>query len=260
MLIVGDRVSMCSEDPTGFRPFPSLGPKMRVIDILSRDDAVSFGVLGHQPVLYDPDRPEQGGDDPKLDRLEVFRCRGSLDPRDIEWCITPAMDSGTLHTLELSGDPVPDVPHPVDYFTHFGDASRVRTLGLYDFRFDNAMSYRNPYTGRPFLDWLARFPGVETVSVYPQPFDGAPETIAELLERTGPAAATDGSVAGANRVRTVYQDCLQGVQMDKVLALAAAKGVNVVRTRAPYRPPVFPYPDLPPAEAENFVSRRERDF
>ncbi len=200
---------------------PALPSTIRVIDILTENKAAVMNILQH-----DPDGPP-----PEFTHLEFFRCRADISPSWIYSAISPSLGTdGRLASLDISGNS--SVENDVDAATVFANMpfpGRFHSLGMSNFRWPDSLSYLSAYTGRRFVEWVDRFPAVQTVAAYPQNFDTAGEVILSLVER--------------GRVKTIYESCLSGVTRDKVLGLAKEQGVTIVHTRNPYRPAVFPWPE-----------------
>jgi len=204
-----------------------------MLDILSQDHTVVAAVL-RQFCVFSPDlgAPEDAGDPVRLKKLEHLRILASVDPA---WLYPIIQHATKLNTLELGGSysrpgsgPTRD---PIKYFEPATLPTTIRTVGMHQFRWSNKLSYHTPYTGRPFLEWVAKFPVVpETIACYPQHFEAAGETVLALVRMEG--------------VKTIFQDCLRGPLRDEALQEAERRGVVIHHTTKPYRPsPAFPWPN-----------------
>lgn len=102
---------------------------------------------------------------------------------------------------------------PAVEYPFFGDACEsVKTLGFWNFNFA-PIGDAVGFGFAPVLSFLNKFPGVETVAVFPGAHD-VWVLVMELIE-TG-------------RVKRVVQDRLQGVDWTSMQELARRKGVQVL--------------------------------
>ncbi|KAK3373441.1 hypothetical protein B0T24DRAFT_623163 [Lasiosphaeria ovina] len=171
-----------------------------------------------------------------LPELQVFRCRVAITPELLEHVIGPAAKSGTLEVLELTasssgnglaivfggGFPSANIEKPAAELA-FTYSDKIRWLGLSNF---NWSVHYSGFDGQPFLDWLAGFPNVDTVAVYPGNYGNTAPFILKLI-----------SAGGA--LKTVYQECCRGTDFDEAQKLAAERGVTLHHV-AGYVPPEWP--------------------
>ncbi|KAK3403193.1 hypothetical protein B0T20DRAFT_400264 [Sordaria brevicollis] len=102
-------------------------------------------------------------------RLEVFRSRGPISTGILRKALGEAAASGSLKVLELAINSEESMfgttPRQLDLKNWaFASSSSVRHLGLHHF---NWAPHHASFEGKPFIDWLEKFPNVDTVTVAP---------------------------------------------------------------------------------------------
>jgi len=203
---------------------PFYTEKLRMLDILMLDEVGAAGVLGHSSP--DPAAVER----PELKRLEFFRCLSAIELPIVQEILRPSQESGTLQSVHLTGklmEPFDELGATGAGNALFTDKSSITSLGLHDFGWQDAFSYHSTLTGRPFLEWVERFPNLTTVAAYPEHFEGAGSVVRALVAQ--------------GRFETVYQNCLIGVERDLVLEEARKHGTAVVHTATSYMPSPWPW-------------------
>ncbi|CCC11278.1 unnamed protein product [Sordaria macrospora k-hell] len=116
-------------------------------------------------------------------RLEVFRCHGPISTGILQKALGEAATNGSLKVLELainSDQSLFDRRIQVDPRKDWAFASSpsVHHLGLYHFNW--AQHYSN-FDGQLFIDWLQKFPNVDTVTVAPGRHSGILPFIEKLI-------------------------------------------------------------------------------
>ena len=179
-----------------------------------------------------------------LPKLEVFRCRGQVDPMWLEQMIGPAIVEGNLHSLDVClgrcedgvvrPDPNDQLPPPATLRLpatelSFTFSEHITTLGLRDFEWSNTADYYSAFNPKPFLEWLDHFPNVHTVRVYPGPVADSLVLFLELLKRS-------------DRVKVIYQDSLDLKEYYVAKAEADKRGVILHHKYKEMAPARFPYP------------------
>jgi len=237
-LVLGRDIDIEPETPDLPRQLPFLPAGLKMLDILSPKADLVLAVLRQFPSIKPPPSPVFPGDTNlqapqhavRLEELEHLRILANVDPCQIG----PIVDQATkLQVLELGDRHVNHIrrrsAHPVERFDPVALPGTIRAVGMHGWMWTDDLSYHSSHTGRPFLDWVAKFPVTpETVSCYPEPFDTAGEAVLSLVRMKG--------------VKTIFQNCLRGILRDKVLKEAKQRGVVVHHTVNPYRPPIFPWP------------------
>lgn len=115
-------------------------------------------------------------------RLEVFRCHGPISTGILQKALGEAATNGSLKVLELA---VNDHWSLFDRRIHvdlkdwaFTSSPSVHHLGLYHF---NWAQHYSDFDGQPFIDWLQKFPNVDTVTVAPGHHRGLLPFIEEVI-------------------------------------------------------------------------------
>lgn len=246
-LVIGERTSSIPPTLESFNsaavPVPLFSSKIESLTLLCGDIRLPFlllfpipsgaGFLRH----HRPHRPPAPLPSPlpTLDQsypnLRVFRCHTTVAPHLLEWTLAPSLANKTLEVLDLAYDvsSTTYAPHthtvtmhtafgapsrdPAVEYPFFGDACEsVKTLGFWNFNFA-PIGDAAGFGFAPVLSFLNKFPGVETVAVFPGAHD-VWVLVMELIE-TG-------------RVKRVVQDRLQGVDWTSMQELARRKGVQVL--------------------------------
>lgn len=199
------------------------GPQLRVLDLACFNHGLE---VTNTHALNEPARSALA----RLKRLEFVRidCK-NLALEATKWLIKPSCISRTLRGLVLSTSRDMRTAQEGICFDmlDFINNEDITTMGLLDFGFENIQSYLHSKTGKPFVECVTRFPNVHTVLAYPERYEGH-ELVIEALVRL---AANHGVI------KTIYQNCLRGVQRDRILALAKEYGVEVID-----RPREWPFP------------------
>ena len=220
-----------------------LNPEMRVVDIMFDSAAearsalfkTTFPQITDSGVNFSP---------LVLPKLEVFRCRGQVDPISLEQIIGPAIVDGNLHSLDVclgryknalsplnldfQRPPAEDLRLPATELS-FTFSEHITTLGLRDFEWSNTADYYSAFNPKPFLEWLDRFPNVHTVRAYPGPIADSLILFMELLKRS-------------DRVKVIYQDSLDLKEYYVAKAEADKRGVILHHKYKEMAPARFPYP------------------
>ncbi|KAI6496265.1 hypothetical protein MCOR13_007046 [Pyricularia oryzae] len=222
-----------TDDPVvGRRIFPSLPPTLRVLDLGMSSYSLVKEILFHYPEPLER---------PTLSHLEVFRLLDNdYDADAVLEVLKPSMESGSLRVMDVALPRSPAgalvdrlgyeaaIAATVDQFAGPDlPLSSLTTVGIPRYVTRNMRSYHSTHTTRPFVDWVAKFPNVDTVRFYPEAIENAAEAIVGLVKLPG--------------VKTIYQNCLKGVLRDEVLTLAGEAGVRIVDTPDAWFPAQFPY-------------------
>lgn len=116
-------------------------------------------------------------------RLEVFRCHGPIRTGILQKALEETATNGSLKVLELAINSDQSlfnnrihIDPPKDWA--FTSSSSVHHLGLHHFNW--AQHYSN-FDGQPFIDWLQKFPNVDTVTVAPGRHSGLLPFIEKLI-------------------------------------------------------------------------------
>lgn len=213
------------------RLFPPLSSNLRSLELLCKDEhTVDNFLLAVDHA--DNSAPPPNYHYPHLPNLQVFRCLTELDLHHLERILQPAAESGNLQVLELSfgvsfpGLSLGDFRPARDLAGVMSD--NIHTLGLHDFNWAPSDDYPGydedsgdlfslgSFDGQPFLDWLACFPKLHTVAVYPGQYGGVNKFIRKLILHP--------------QIKVIHQDTLYGVHWDEALKLAAEHGVRLHHT------------------------------
>ncbi|KAK3360259.1 hypothetical protein B0T25DRAFT_125884 [Lasiosphaeria hispida] len=222
-------------------------PNVETIELLTQDFALIHDILfsviaevGTGTELFHPCLP--GREFPpeyleylKLPRLRNFRCDYPIASDLLRIALETACESGTLEVLKLSAESTGGpshchIRHPYQEGTPvpaadwaFLRSDSLHTLGLSHFNWVSDDSYYSAFNGQPFLDWLACFPKVDTVHVYP----GDNANVAAFLMK----------LVCHPQIKAVHQDQLTGVDWDEARALARKHGVDLRHTKKGPIPP-----------------------
>ncbi|TLD28828.1 hypothetical protein PspLS_03525 [Pyricularia sp. CBS 133598] len=222
-----------TDDPViGRRIFPTLPPTLRVLDLGMSSYSLVEEILFHYPEPLER---------PVFSHLEVFRLLDNdYDADAVLEVLKPSMESGSLRVMDVALPRSPAgalvdrlgyeaaIAATVDQFAGPDlPLSSLTTVGIPRYVTRNMRSYHSTHTTRPFVDWVAKFPSVDTVRFYPEAIENAAEAMVGLVKLPG--------------VKTIYQNCLKGVLRDEVLALAGEAGVRIVDTPDAWFPAQFPY-------------------
>ncbi|KAI6377864.1 hypothetical protein MCOR25_002383 [Pyricularia grisea] len=222
-----------TDDPVvGRRIFPTLPPTLRVLDLGLSSYSLVKEILFHYPEPLER---------PTLSHLEVFRLLDNdYDADAVLEVLKPSMEAGSLRVMDVALPRSPTgalvdrlgyeaaIAATVDQFAGPDlPLSSLTTVGIPRYVTRNMRSYHSTHTTRPFVDWVAKFPNVDTVRFYPEAIENAAEAMIGLVKLPG--------------VKTIYQNCLKGVLRDEVLALAGEVGVRIVDTPDAWFPAQFPY-------------------
>lgn len=190
---------------------------------MSVDERLSqsiLSILSTSPYIFSgnddsSDEPEAGL---QLQSLKVFRCKSTLPADGFKQLLEPALQNGSLRVLELAmpfahyhqgilTEPAKDYPS--------ASSDHVHTVGLYRFSWPD--TYSDELSAGPFLDWLKRFPNVETVTAYPvKTHESALSLFSRLICHPG--------------IKVIHQERLQGVEWDQAQELAKKRGVKLLHT------------------------------
>ncbi|KAJ4419034.1 hypothetical protein N0V85_001206 [Neurospora sp. IMI 360204] len=154
-------------------------PNLRSVEILSdKEHLINYlfttcDELGSRRLGFMPDltgtTAESGIASAGWPRLEVFRCHGPIRTGILQKALEEAATNGSLKVLELAINSDRSlwshrmwIDPPKDWA--FTSSSSVHHLGLHHF---NWAQHYNTFDGQPFIDWLQKFPNVDTVTVAP---------------------------------------------------------------------------------------------
>ena len=155
----------------------------------------------------------------QFENLEYFSCTSVVPASVLQQLLGPSVEKRKLRGFDLK------------YMTTVWDTEDIIGLSSFDFLHKEdieALGLSNfvfPYPDRPapsgrasadaqsFLDWVSSFPNLHTVFAYPFELDGARFAI-EGLVKLG--------------IKTIYTDCLIGVERDRIMKLAKDKGVTII--------------------------------
>ena len=154
----------------------------------------------------------------RFGNLEYFRCSEGIDLGHITMLrdfLRPSVQNHKLRGLELKY-----LPHAAEVCTplsalNFLCKEDIVDLGLTSFRFPDP--YFRGGENQSSLEWLQTFPNLQTVAIYPYNTEGR-HYVVEGLVRVG--------------IKTIYQDCLFGVERDRIMALAEENGVTIIHRPA----------------------------
>ncbi|KAK0670522.1 hypothetical protein QBC41DRAFT_301414 [Cercophora samala] len=236
------------------RLFPPMTEHMEKIEIAALNPVVAhnylFTVMDGAEARHPLHSLEMGwefDDDalPKLSKLELFRLRCAIDPDLLRRLLAvPAAREGSLVALELAIEqrwavrqprlwcpvvPLESIGTPEEAFA-WVESEKIQHLGLYFFNYHRfSFQYGQRFDGQPFLNWLDKFPALNTVAVYPDwPGEGVMAFIGKLILHP--------------RVKQVFQDSLKsGYEWEAASLLAVKEKVNLTHCDfgLPYGPSLF---------------------
>ena len=184
---------------------------LRVFEVLTEDENFDF-----------PGQRDPTDNFPDWGRLETFRSVQPLISGLLPRLVGPSLKNGKLKTLEIS--PAFDESGEIMELLELNEdmpfsSEHVHTLCLTGFFIpgDLVWSHRGTGAAQPLLNLLARFPNVRTIGAYPRPFHGHTDVIKILL--------------GLDGIKTIYQDCLMGVELDEALEVARKRGIQLVHSK-----------------------------
>lgn len=225
VLVLGHNVHITPRE-SGIRCWPEIPREIRSIEILSDCPVVTTHVLWG---IDDGENIPIG----RWEKLRVFRCRSAIEYARLDEVVRPSFQSGNLRVLDVSASRpslgLQDLAQPNEIALNPPEFSltsdKVHTLGLSNFIFEDPLNYAALFTARPFLDWLSKFPSVDTVAAYPSAYLRCTDVIRALLFHKG--------------IKRIFQDCLAGVDRDEVMKVARQKGIEVIHHKK-FMPPTFP--------------------
>ncbi|KAK4679036.1 hypothetical protein QC764_200640 [Podospora pseudoanserina] len=236
------------------RIFPPMTESMEKIEIMTMNPVIAhnylFTVMDGAEARHPLHSQEMGlefdeGKLPKLPNLELFRSRCAIDVGLLGRLLAvPAAREGSLRVLELAVEqrwavrqrhlwcPVvglESIVVPAEAFVWM-ESEKIEHLGLYFFNYAGfAFQYGQRFNGQPFLDWLDKFPALNSVSVYPDwPGEGVMPFIGKLILHP--------------RVKKIFQDSLRtGYEWDEACLLAVQRSVDLYHCdfNVPYGPSLF---------------------
>lgn len=156
---------------------------------------------------------------------DVYSSRSHDSPMSLAWFlehIEPSLSNGTLTSLAISFDL--DIRDALDRALN---KEAIRTLGFFGFFNSDLISISSDI----IANWVAGFPNLTTLGMFPQKFEGCWMIISKVL-------------AMENMIDTIYTNILTGVWRDWVLEKAEAKGVRIIHADR------IPEPVLKPLQEE----------
>ncbi|KAF7542317.1 hypothetical protein G7Z17_g11681 [Cylindrodendrum hubeiense] len=174
--------------------------------------------LNQQPTSVSTDEFDQNNHYDDLRSLRLTRAL--ITPDKLQQVLQGAILAGKLHTLDLvfplepmgGAEGVMSARHLREHDWLRGAAS-IRCLGVFEFRF---RSHPRDDDELSLPAFLASFPNLETLEINSDHYE-APEFYTVIR-----------AILKVTKLRTIYQTIVQGVVLDKLRALTAKAGVELV--------------------------------
>lgn len=156
--------------------------------------------------------------------------RAFVSPSMIHSCVAPSVTAGKLHTFDLVfpldrfGAPEGTVSREHLWFHEWlQGAASIKCLGIFNFRF---RKYPRDDSDLPLPAFLASFPNLETLEINSEHYEE--DEFCSVLE----------AIVRVTRLKRLYQTTVKGAMLDRLRALTAKEGIEMIWGERPKEWPV----------------------